>query len=300
MGDQYPPLGPGDCLVQVEVHPVVHLTAGTAAPNHCDPCPPDLLLRLLSHVISQETPPTILDVTNPHTVWPQCVNGPTGRSPIPSQSRITKEPFPLNLAPDIFNGSFGNLAEGIPGCHARAGYNQDITIQEEQIRLTRYQPLEQGIDSSSNSGGKIQLCCPRNVYASPSDVCPTSQVLRRQWEELKEARQDPDTGSTWNSDAHRKAPRGMYHCTDCSKVYRRPQDLKRHTRDRHEWQRKCPFCRVRWSRPERIRAHLIKKHESRLTKDQQQEVRFLRGRRDTIRILEEYGNTTPHGSYTPD
>ncbi|KAH8992647.1 hypothetical protein EDB92DRAFT_1856736 [Lactarius akahatsu] len=295
MGDQYPSLGPDDCLVQVEVHPV-HPTARTAAPNHWGPCPPDLLW-LLSHVISQETPLTISDATNPHTVWPQSVDGPMGWSPIPSQSRIPGGPSPLTLAPGTFNGSFGNLTESIPGCHARAGYNQHITIQEEQTRLSRCQPLEQGIDSSSNPGG---LCCPCNGNAVPSDVCPTSQVPRQQWEELQEARQDPDTGSTWNSDAHSKAPQGMYHCTDCSKVYRRPQDLKRHTRDRHEWQRKCPFCRVRWSRPERIRAHLIKKHESRLTKDQQQEVRFLRGRRDTIRILEEYGNTTPHGSYTPD
>ncbi|KAH9005660.1 hypothetical protein EDB86DRAFT_1474318 [Lactarius hatsudake] len=144
MGDQYPSLGPGDCLVQVEVHPV-HPTARTAAPNHWDPCPPDLLW-LLSHVISQvrfectggheqrliatyptraqETPPTISDATNPHTVWPQSVDGPMGRSPIPSQSRIPEGPSPLTLASGTYNGNFGNLAESIPGCHARAGYKQ--------------------------------------------------------------------------------------------------------------------------------------------------------------------------------
>ena len=87
---------------------------------------------------------------------------------------------------------------------------------------------------------------------------------------------------------------------DCSKVYGRPQDLKRHTRDKHLRLRKCPFCCTRWSRPERIRVHLIKKHGSRLTKDQQEEVLSLRGRDVTIRFLANCENMTHPGNYTPD
>ncbi|KAI9444113.1 hypothetical protein H4582DRAFT_1919432 [Lactarius indigo] len=293
MGDQYPylPQVPGNLLVQVEVHPV-YRTARTAAPNHWDPCLFDpLWLQYLSHVISQETPSIISDTTNPHRVWPQSVYGQAARSPIPLQGQIPEEP-PLILAPRNFDGSFGDLAEANPDCHAGAGYNQNIALQEEQIQVTRRQPPEQGIDLPSDPGGKIQPCCPHNGNTFSSDVY-LSQVPRQLREELKEALQDPDTGSAWNSDNHSKALRGMHRCTDCSKVYRRPQDLKRHTRDRHEWQRKCPFCRARWTRPERIRAHLVKKHESRLTKDQQQEVRFLRGRHDTISFLEKYGKMTP-------
>lgn len=44
----------------------------------------------------------------------------------------------------------------------------------------------------------------------------------------------------------------------------------------------------------------MKKHGGRLTKDQQQEIRFLRGRGDTIRFLEKYRNTAHPGEYTPD
>ena len=45
----------------------------------------------------------------------------------------------------------------------------------------------------------------------------------------------------------------------------------------------------------------MKKHGTRLTKGQQEEVRFLRGRHDTISFLEKYGNTTPQApeNYTP-
>ena len=44
----------------------------------------------------------------------------------------------------------------------------------------------------------------------------------------------------------------------------------------------------------------MKKHESRLTKDEQREIRFLRGREDTTRFLEKYGNTVLPGNYTPN
>jgi DNA-directed RNA polymerase subunit RPC12/RpoP len=111
---------------------------------------------------------------------------------------------------------------------------------------------------------------------------------------------DPNLGRACNSDNRNEDPGGLYRCTKCNKAYQRPQDLKRHTRDKHVRQRKCPFCRTRWSRPERIRVHLVKKHEGRLTKSQQQEILSLRGRDDTIRYGENCGNATHHGNYTFD
>ncbi|KAI9444116.1 hypothetical protein H4582DRAFT_2053835 [Lactarius indigo] len=196
------------------------------------------------------------------------------RSPVLSQSQAPAKP-PLTPPPGTFDESFGNQAWSIPDFHTRMGYNQH---------------LEQGIDSPSTPGGNVRLCFPHNANTFSSDVCP-SQVSQQQWEleGFKEARQDLDPGRTWKNRS--KTPRGVHRCTNCSKAYQRHQDLKRHTRDKHEWLRKCPFCCTRWSRPERIRAHLMKKH---------QEIRLLRGRDDTIHFLKKYENTTPPGNYMPD
>ncbi|KAH9035947.1 hypothetical protein EDB84DRAFT_1200641 [Lactarius hengduanensis] len=301
MGDQYPsqPQGPVNLLIQAGAHPA-RATARSEAPNRWDPCLPDLLCwQYLAHVFSQpaqETPSIISDAINPCTVWPQSVNASAGL-PVLSQSQIP-EKTPLTFAPGNFYGSFGNqaISEAIPNCHARTGYNKNIAIQE--IQPTGRQLLEREIDAPSTPGGNVRLRFSHNAYTFSSDVCG-SQVPRQQLEELKETRQDPVLESAWKSENRSKAPRGVRHCTDCGKVYRRPQELKRHTRDRHEWQRTCPFCCTRWSRPERIRAHLMKKHESCLTKDQQQEIRLLRGRDDTVRFLEKWRhefstNYTPH------
>ncbi|KAH8986271.1 hypothetical protein EDB83DRAFT_1170779 [Lactarius deliciosus] len=296
MGDQYPSSSPprlevlSDLLVQVEDHPVPSTTR-SEAPHSWVPClPHSSWWQYVAQVYGQDTPSIISDVPSPGTVWPQSVIGPTTRSPVLSQNQISVKLPPLTFLPGNFDGSFGNQAGAITDAHARAGYDQHVAIEEEQTRLTRRQHLEQRIDSSTPECN-IQLCFPHSTNIFFRDVC-RSQVPQQQWEGLKAVRQDLDPDSTWNSENRSKAPREVHHCANCSKAYRRHQDLKRHTRDKHEWQRKCPFCRVRWSRPERIRTHLMKEHESRLTKDQQQEIRFLRGRDDTIRFLEKYGSNT--------
>ncbi|KAH9000977.1 hypothetical protein EDB86DRAFT_487386 [Lactarius hatsudake] len=281
---------PGNLLIQTEGHPT-GVTARSEAPNLWDPCLPDLLCwQYLAHIISQpaqETPSIISGPTNPCTLWPQSVNGSTTGIAILSQSQIP-EKTPPTFAPRFFYGSLGNqaISEAVPNCHTLTRHDQPVEIQEGQIRLARRQP-ERGIEAQSTPGGNVRLQFPHNANTSSSDVCD-SQIPQQQWEGLNEIRQDPVLESAWNSENCSKTPRGAHHCTDCGKVYRRPQELKRHNRDRHEWQRRCPFCCTRWSRPERIRAHLMKQHESRLTKDQQQEIRLLRGRDDTVRFLEKY------------
>ena len=64
----------------------------------------------------------------------------------------------------------------------------------------------------------------------------------------------------------------------------------RHIRDKHDQKRKCPFCRTRWTRPERIRTHVLKSHRSILSENEQDEIYHLRGIDDTIRFLAQYGD----------
>jgi len=76
---------------------------------------------------------------------------------------------------------------------------------------------------------------------------------------------------------------------DCRKTYRRSQDLRRHTRDKHQTPHKCPFCDTKWTRPEKIRGHLTTKHEDHFTEEELREVRGLRGLNDTVRYVAKCG-----------
>ncbi|KAF8261686.1 hypothetical protein EI94DRAFT_1745414 [Lactarius quietus] len=293
------PRGPSDSLVQGEDHPVC-LTATSEVPDLWRQCPLEWWPYYLAHFYSQEQELETASITSPRTEWPQSVDAATvgQKSPTLEQNQ-NPEKTPLNLPHDVFDGSFGNQAGAMPDYHTQAEYSEHITIQEEDMQLTGRQLPDQGIDSPSTPGGNVQLCHPRNAYTFPSDMSP-SQVPQQHWEELQEARKYTDTAIGCDSESRGKAPRGLHRCTNCNKAYQRRQELKRHTRDKHVRHRKCPLCRTGWSRPERIRVHLLKQHGSLLTEGQQQEIRILRGRDNTIRFLEKYGNTTHPGSYTPD
>ncbi|KAF8261688.1 hypothetical protein EI94DRAFT_1745424 [Lactarius quietus] len=293
------PQSPGGFLVQGKDHPV-RPSAKSEAPDLWDQRLPEWWTYYLANFYDQEpeTASIISDATNPRTEWPQSIEAQTASqgSPILEQNQ-NPENTPLHLAFGVFDGSFGNQAGAMPGCHTYAEYSQHI--QEEDIQLTGRQLTDRGIDSSLVSGSNVQLGHPRNANTFPSDVCP-SQVPQQQWEELEEARKYPDMAipcpSESKSETRRKAPRGLHRCTSssCNKAYQRRQDLKRHTIDKHIRHRKCPFCHTEWSRPERIKVHLLEQHRSLLTEDQQQEIRTLRGRDNTIRFLEKYANTNLH------
>lgn len=76
----------------------------------------------------------------------------------------------------------------------------------------------------------------------------------------------------------------------CDKRYRRLQELKRHVTDKHAIQQMCPFCGYAWTRPEKIRSHLTDQHQHYFTEEERQEIRTLRGRKDTIGfLLAKYG-----------
>jgi len=46
----------------------------------------------------------------------------------------------------------------------------------------------------------------------------------------------------------------------CGIVFKRIQEYNRHIRDKHTDRRRCPFCDFEWSRPDKIKVHLISKH----------------------------------------
>ncbi len=69
------------------------------------------------------------------------------------------------------------------------------------------------------------------------------------------------------------------HCLykDCKATFGRLQERKRHVTDVHKPLHRCPFCLYEWSRPDKIKTHLMTKHQ-----DKPQvlnEIRAKRGRR---------------------
>ena len=71
----------------------------------------------------------------------------------------------------------------------------------------------------------------------------------------------------------------------CDKRYRRKQELKRHTKDKHEDPNNCPFCCFTWTRPDRMGSHLLCLHRCYFTMEQRREICGLRGREDMIDFL---------------
>ena len=75
---------------------------------------------------------------------------------------------------------------------------------------------------------------------------------------------------------------------DCDKRYGRPQDVRRHVRERHEILPKCLVCGTEWARAEKIRRHLIERHRDHFTKKERQQIRQLQGLNNTIDFLREW------------
>jgi len=111
----------------------------------------------------------------------------------------------------------------------------------------------------------------------------------------KDVQQDQyaEPGSVSDSKDDNKEFWEQHRCENCGRQYRRAQELRRHTRDKHEQQPQCPFCYAPWSRPEKIRAHLITEHGDRFTEEQNQELHDLRGRRKTIHFIAKCATPTP-------
>lgn len=74
--------------------------------------------------------------------------------------------------------------------------------------------------------------------------------------------------------------RGEQHvCLRCGKGCQRPQELRRHAKDKHEPRHPCPFCHFSWSRPHKIKAHLLAKHVEKFAPKTLKIFKALRGQR---------------------
>ncbi|KAI9446746.1 hypothetical protein H4582DRAFT_1908088 [Lactarius indigo] len=69
------------------------------------------------------------------------------------------------------------------------------------------------------------------------------------------------------------------HYEDCKATFGRPQEHKRHLIDVHKPRRRCPFCLYEWSRPNKLKTHLMKNHQDKIPQEVLREIRTKRGRR---------------------
>ena len=76
------------------------------------------------------------------------------------------------------------------------------------------------------------------------------------------------------------------HCLygDCKATFGRPQERRRHLIDVHTLRRQCPFCLYHWTRPDKIRAHLMKNHHDELPQEVLNKIRAKRGQ-DLVALL---------------
>ncbi|KAH9989407.1 hypothetical protein BJV74DRAFT_838449 [Russula compacta] len=176
------------------------------------------------------------------------------------------------------------------------GSFQSIATREGNTRRTGFQPSQEADSSLFSWRSNIQFYHSRAATILSHEEMSLCQLSPQQLEGTlvsKDTQEDPEPGSDLNSEYDDKTFWEQHYCADCGKQYRRVQELRRHTRDKHEEQRSCPFCDYTWSRPERIRGHLITEHGDRLTEEENQEIRRLRGWKNTIHFLTRFETITP-------
>lgn len=77
------------------------------------------------------------------------------------------------------------------------------------------------------------------------------------------------------------------HCAQCNKVFGRVQELKRHMRDKHMDRGRCPFRLFNWTRPDKIKAHIVTHHAERFTAEILEGVKGLCGQ-NVIKLVDAY------------
>jgi hypothetical protein len=76
------------------------------------------------------------------------------------------------------------------------------------------------------------------------------------------------------------------HHDGCNKSYGQCQEAIRHMRDKHEISHKCFICGIKWTRAEKIKKHLLSRHQNHFIEEERQEIRDLQGLNNTINFLE--------------
>jgi hypothetical protein len=80
-------------------------------------------------------------------------------------------------------------------------------------------------------------------------------------------------------------------CLHCGKDFGRVQELRRHVKEKHMPWRRCPFCDFMWTRPDKIKAHIMVEHAERFTAEMLEGIKAFCGRR-IVEFLDAYD----HGS----
>jgi len=88
-------------------------------------------------------------------------------------------------------------------------------------------------------------------------------------------------GATKDQSSRAMGLRARPVCTYCGEDFGRVQELNRHVKDIHMPRRRCPFCDVTWTRPAKIKAHLIADHAEEFTEEVLIGIKALCGRRVT-------------------
>jgi len=70
-------------------------------------------------------------------------------------------------------------------------------------------------------------------------------------------------------------------CEPCNKTFKRKQEYKRHNRDVHAIPRQCPFCHIKWTRPDKIKTHIKNAHKESVAPDVLLKIEALCGQRLT-------------------
>ncbi|KAI0255221.1 hypothetical protein BJV78DRAFT_1151658 [Lactifluus subvellereus] len=73
-------------------------------------------------------------------------------------------------------------------------------------------------------------------------------------------------------------------CTICEKDFGRVQELDRHTKAKHMTPSQCLFCSMKWTRPDKIRTHLMDKHRECFSTETWEKINALRAR-DLVEFL---------------
>ena len=125
---------------------------------------------------------------------------------------------------------------------------------------------------------RLNLCCIANTPWSGAPHANKSPFAYLQFIQL-----DP-VGIEISTDDQGSRAMGLRArpvCEYCEEDFGRVQELKRHVKDIHMPRRRCPFCDITWSRPAKIKAHLIADHAEKFTAEVLKGIKALCGQRVT-------------------
>ncbi|KAI0250580.1 hypothetical protein BJV78DRAFT_1155047 [Lactifluus subvellereus] len=245
--------------------------------------------------------PDAMDVPG-ESVWSPNVGeslpGPSGLL----QAQPLGMPPPMDQALDSFDRSFwvgfrafsdDSIFQYVNGSLP----DQRITAGDDDPHLARGRPFVQTAQSPSTQWHDVSHGQSSRSYSEDtSGTHPTSPFRSNQDQILEKlepigSQRSPQTESAQRSMDGGRASREWRCCACPDKKYQRAQELKRHIRDTHQRPQKCPFCHTKWTRPEKIRSHLMAYHRDSFTEEEQREFQHLRGRKNVIRFLENVGDT---------